>query len=137
MLKKWTYIIGWSAALFVATLPTLFKGELSFSLKNKTVGEMCDVYMFPIFMAFALLVADVLYQAEHDKVTCGKVKNTSTLIICVLAFLFSFAFSVWLETTWACWLCMAIAWISMTLLKFSKTEPIGASAYPDATVVPD
>lgn len=137
MLKKWLYIIGWTAALFVATLPTLFKGELAFSLKDKTVGEMCTVYMFPVFMAFALLVADVLYQAEHDKVSYGRVKNTSTLIICVLSFLFSFAFSVWLETPWACWLCFSIAWFSMAVLKFSKTEAIGSAAYLDGNVVPD
>lgn len=137
MLKKWLYVIGWSAALLVGTVPNIIKGTLRFSLRDMTMGDVCDLYMFPVLIALALLMADVLYMSEQEKAKEGRVKNTSVLIVCVMAFLFAFVFSMWLEAPWACWVCFAIAWISMTALKFSKTETIKANICPEGNEVPE
>ena len=137
MWQKWLYVIGWSAALLVATLPALFKGNLSFSLQGLVMREVCEKYMFPMVMALALLMADVLYSAEQEKAEMGRVRNSSTLVICTMAFLFSFIFSMWLEIPWLCWTCFVVAWLSMTFLKFSRTLPIGGFAIPEGQEVPD
>jgi len=137
MWQKWLYVIGWSAALLVATLPALFKGELSFSLQKWVMSDVCEKYMFPMGMALALLMADVLYTAEQEKAEMGKVRNSSTLVICTMAFLFSFIFSMWLETPWLCWTFFIMAWLSMTVLKFSRTVAISGSAIPDGQEVPE
>lgn len=137
MFKKWLYVIGWSAALLVATLPSIFKGELKFSLQDKTMSEVCELYMFPVIMALALLMADVLYTAEQEKVEEGRVHNTSILIICVMSFLFSFIFSLWIETAWLCWVFFGVTWTSMFFLKFSKTKPIPASPFEEGIEVPE
>ena len=137
MWKKWFYVIGWSAALLVGTLPSIFKGTLTFSLRDMIMGNVCDIYMFPVVMALALLMADVLYVSEQEKAKEGRVKNTSTLVICTIAFLFAFIFSLWLETGWICWMCFAIAWISISALKFSKTEAVKADRCPKGSEVPE
>lgn len=137
MLKKWFYVIEWSAALLVGTVPSIIKGTLKFSLREMPMGEVCDLYMFPVVIALALLMADVLYMSEQEKAKEGRVRNTSVLVLCIIAFLFAFVFSLWLETSWACWVCFAIAWISMTVLKFSKTEAIKETICPKGIVVPE
>ena len=137
MFKKWLYVIGWSAALLVATLPSIFKGDLTFSLQDKTMSEVCELYMFPVIMALALLMADVLYTAEQEKAEGGRVRNTSILIICVMSFLFSFVFSLWIETAWLCWVFFCVSWTSMFFLKFSKTKPIMESPFEEGIEVPE
>ena len=119
MVKKFIYVIGWSLGLLFASFPDMFKGKMNFNMSDLSMGEVNENYLYPLFMALSLFVADVCYVFEQEKAEGGG-KHITGVLILVCVFLFGAIYST-SSNTCPC-VGFIIAWIALNIMKLLKTN---------------
>lgn len=116
---KYIYCVVWSIGLFVATFYGLFEVENAFDFTDKELLSVAQSHIFPMIMAMALYLIDVLYgsitRGESDKLVFW------TLLM-VISFMVTFVLSLLVNHNVAGWIFFVFAWISLTVLKFKTTD---------------
>lgn len=131
MLYRIGYIISWSLGLLYATFPHYFDGGMSFDLRHMSLSDACDTYIFPIVMAMVLFLIDVVYGYIKEMID-GQYTHVIGVIICLILFLLGFIFSVSIENPNIAQFCFIISWISLSYMKFLKTDFHNPKKYPRA-----
>lgn len=135
MVKKLIYVVGWSAALFLATFPNLIMGKMSLNFSVMEFSEVRDTYMFPILMAMALFVGDTVYIFIQEKYEGKEQKHVVWVIVMLCVYLFSFIFSLYGNGKFG-YIGLICAWSALTIMKFLKTEKCKRiDKIPDAKLI--
>lgn len=123
------YIISWSLGLLYATFPHLFDGEMSFDLRTMSLIEACDTYIFPFVMAMILFLIDVIY-GYLQEMTDGHYTHVIGVIFFLIIFLLGFVFSICVKNPNIARICFIISWLSLSIMKYLKTEFHNRKRYP-------
>lgn len=116
---KYIYCLLWSIGLFVATFYGLLVQENVFDFTDKELLSVAQSHIFPMVMAMALFLLDVLYgsiiRGENDRLVFW------TLLM-VIAFMVTFVLSLLVNHNVSGWTFFVLAWLSLTILKFKTTD---------------
>ena len=116
---KYIYCLMWSIGLFVSTFYGLLGQESVFDFTGKELLPVAQSHIFPMVMAMALFLLDVLYgsitRGESDRLVFW------TLLM-VIAFMVTFVCSLLVNHNVAGWILFVLAWISLTILKVKTTD---------------
>lgn len=116
---KYLYCAMWSIGLFVATFYGLLGQENVFDFTGKGLLPVAQSHIFPMVMAMALFLLDVLYgsitKGESDRLVFW------TLLM-VITFMVTFVLSLLVNHNVAGWILFVLAWISLTILKVKTTD---------------
>lgn len=134
MLYRVGYIVSWSLGLLYATFPHFFDGEMKFDIRSKTMGEACDDYIFPFVMAMVLFLIDVNYGYIKEKLD-GQYTNVIGVTSCLIVFLLGFVLSIYLVDPFFAKMCFIISWVSLSVMKFLKTDLCVAKKYSEVVKV--
>lgn len=116
---KTLYVAVWSLALLYASFPVLFTSEgFDWSFQSKLTNDVKQVYIFPYVLAMTLFLIDAIYAFALESYK-GRQDNIILVLIGVVAFMFCFLISLNGGEGWF----FFIGWISLTLVKWIKTEP--------------
>ena len=119
MKTKIVYCVIWSCGLFVATFYGLLKQKDIFEFTEKLFLPVMQNYIFPMILAMALYLLDVLYNVTNDKSNGAIVGWVLGTIILFMVF---FALSMLVNENWAGWLFFSASWFSLTILKYKTTD---------------
>lgn len=124
---KWIYVIGWSISLLAASFPCILKGKLLPLVENSIESTM-DHYIYPTIMALAVFLVDIIYSSVKEE-RAGKPLQVANSWILILVFLLAFCFSLFFNNSLVQVFLFIILWISLTLLKFIKTDAVSDGSY--------
>ena len=116
---KTLYVVVWSVALLYASFPGVFTANgFDWNFQSNLTNDVKPHYIFPYILAMALFLIDAIYAfaLEANK---GKQDNIIPVLIGVVAFMFCFLMSL---SGGEC-VFFLIGWISLTVVKWIKTEP--------------
>ncbi len=129
MLYRIGYIISWSIGLLYATFPHFFDGRMSFDLRNMSLVDACESYIFPFVMAMILFLVDVVY--GYIKEMCdGQYTHVIGVILFLILFLLGFVLSLSVQNPTIACVCFIISWICLSVMKFLKTDLYDVKKYP-------
>lgn len=131
MLYRIGYIISWSVGLLYATFPHFFDGKMSFDLRNMTMTEACDTYIFPFVMAMVLFLIDVIYGYIKEMI-CGHYSHVIGVISFLVLFLLGFILSISVKDPATARICFILSWVCLSVMKFMKTELYFEQKFPKA-----
>lgn len=91
--------------------------------------EACESYIFPFIMAMILFLVDVVYGYIKDMCD-GQYTHVIGVIVFLILFLLGFVFSVSVQNQNTARVCFIISWVSLSVMKFLKTDLYDVKKYP-------
>lgn len=129
MLYRIGYITSWSLGLLYATFPHLFDGGMTFNFSKMSLIQAGEAYIFPLVMAMVLFLVDVIYGYIREMCD-GQYTHVISVLIFLILFLLGFVFSMTFENQNVSFGCFIISWLSLSIMKFLKTDLYDVKKYP-------
>ena len=120
MIKKLSYCIMWSTALFVTTFYSIIGQDSAFYFEGKSFLYVANSHIFPMIMAMTLYLFDVMYSLSVKKSSNDNI--IMWILGTIIVFMGGFVASLLVNDNKGGWALFIVAWASLTVLKFVTTE---------------